>query len=100
MLCPPSPSVQLTQGPERCPHLGGEEFRLLPCGEVAAPVDLIEVGEAGVDRLNPTAWGSPDLSWERRETDRHRDRRRSLAGHPSCGLGLSRLPVPPGGRSA
>jgi hypothetical protein len=36
---------------------------------VAAPVDLVEVSEAGVDRLNPAARGSKDLTGERRETD-------------------------------
>ena len=47
---------------------------------MAAAVDLVEVREAGVDRLDPAARGSPDLAGERREADRNRDRRRSLAG--------------------
>ena len=38
----PLPSAQR---PERGPHLAGEELRLLPGGEVAAPVDRVEVGE-------------------------------------------------------
>jgi len=67
---------------------------------VAAPVDLVEVGEAGLDRLNPAARGSPELTGERREADGNRDRRRSLAGRTSCGQEPSRLPVPPGGRGA
>ena len=33
----------------------GEELGLLPGGEVAAPVDLVEVGEVGVDLLDPAA---------------------------------------------
>jgi hypothetical protein len=46
-----------------------EQLRLLPGGEVAAPVDLVEVGEAGVDRLGPAARARPDLAGERREAD-------------------------------
>jgi hypothetical protein len=63
---------------------------------VAPAVDLAEVSEAGVDRLNPAARGSEDLAGERREADGNRDRGRSLAGRTGCGL--SGLPVPPGGR--
>src|SRR5918996_753274 len=92
--------ASVAQGAERGPHLGGEELRLLPGGEVAAPVDLVEVGEAGVDRLDPAARGSEDLAGERREADGNRDRRRSLAGRTGCGLSLTGLPVPPGGRGA
>src|SRR5262245_2193918 len=84
--------------PESRAHLGGEELRLLPGGEVAAPVDLVEVGEAGVDRLDPAARGSPDLAGERREADGNRDRRRNLAAR--TGQKLSELPVPPRGRGA
>ena len=67
---------------------------------MAAPVDLVEVGEVGVDRLDPAARGSPDLAGERREADRNRDRRRSLAGRTGCGQDPSKFPVPPGGRGA
>src|SRR5262249_47028299 len=69
-------------------QLFDEELRLLPGGEVAAPVDLVEVREVGVDRLDPAARGSPELAGERREADRNRDRRRSLAGRTGCGLVL------------
>jgi hypothetical protein len=34
---------------------------------VAALADLVEVGEAGVDRIDPAPLGSPDLVGERRE---------------------------------
>ena len=61
-----------------------EELRLLPGGEVAAPVGLVEVGEAGVDRLDPAARGREDLAGEVREADRNRDRRRRLAGRGRC----------------
>jgi hypothetical protein len=67
---------------------------------VAAPVDLVEVGEAGENHLDPAERGREDLAGERREADRNRDRRRSLAGRTGCGLGPSELPVPPGGRGA
>jgi hypothetical protein len=92
--------VWLAQRAECSPHLDGEELRLLPGGEVAAPVDLVEVREVRVDRLDPAARGSPDLAGERREADRNRDRRRSLAGRTGYGLGPSKFPVPPGGRGA
>src|SRR5215211_7297066 len=65
---------------------------------MASPVDLVEIGEARVNRLNPAAWGSPDLAGECCEADGNRDRRRSFAGCTSCGQNLSELPVPPGGR--
>src|SRR3712207_9006188 len=42
-----------SQRPERCPDLLREEPRLLPGGEVTAPVDRVEVSEVGVDRLDP-----------------------------------------------
>src|SRR5262245_14837658 len=81
---------------ERSAQFRREQLRFLPGGEVAAPVDLAEVGEAGVDRLNPAARGSPDLAGERREADGNLDRRRSLAGRTGCGQKLSKLPVPSG----
>src|SRR5512134_1761343 len=89
-----SPSWGPPQGLERCAQLRREERRFFPGGEVAALVDLVEVGEAGVDRLNPAARGSPDLAGERREADGNRDRRRSLGGIRR-GQELSELPVPP-----
>src|SRR4051794_17263259 len=57
--------------PERGADLLREEIRLLPGGEVAAPRDFVEVVEAGIGLLGPTARGSPDLARERREADRH-----------------------------
>jgi hypothetical protein len=96
----PTTMVSLAQRAECSPHLGGEEHRLLPGGEVAAPVDLVEVGEAGLDNLDPGARGSPDFAGESREADRNRDRRRSLASRMGSGHGPSGLPVPPGGRGA
>src|SRR5262245_24535305 len=74
------PDHALPQRLERRAQLRREECRLFPCREVSAAVDLVEVGEAGVDRLDPAARGSPELAGERRESDRNPDRRRSLAG--------------------
>src|SRR5918994_7290423 len=74
-----APWHQLAQRSERRAELFREELRFFPGGEVATPLDLVEVGEAGVDRLDPAAGGSPDLAGERREANRHGDRRRSLA---------------------
>src|SRR5262249_16525144 len=85
-------------GAECRTQLGGEELRLLPGGEVAAPGDRIVVGEPGVDRLDPTARSSPDLAGERREADRNRDRRRGLTGR--TGNRPPKFPVRPGGRRA
>src|SRR5690349_9908999 len=83
--------LRLAQCLERRPYLLAEQLRLFPCGEVTAPVDLIEVGEAGVALLNPASRGSPDLARESGESDRDRDLRRHLPGRTS--RGLSALPV-------
>src|ERR671919_1120337 len=77
--------ARLAQGSERRPELLGEQLGLLPGGEVAAPVDLVEVGEGGVGPLDPTPRAAPDLTGERGEADRDRDLRRS----PACCSGLS-----------
>jgi hypothetical protein len=66
---PQSESSGSAQRSECRTQLGREQLRLLPGGEVAASVDLVEVGEAGVDHLNPAARGSPELAGERREAD-------------------------------
>ena len=47
-----------SQRPEGGADLVGEELRLLPGGEVAAPVDLVEVGEVGVATSRPSCAGS------------------------------------------
>jgi len=88
----------LAKRPERGTDLRREQLRLFPGGEVAALLDLVEVGEAGVDRLDPAARGGPDLAGERREADRHGDRRRRLAARKRCGQRSSVLPVRPGRR--
>src|SRR5215472_17316415 len=84
---------QSAQGLERRSDLGREQLGLLPGGEVAAPVDLVEVGEGGVRLLDPTARGPEDLAGECGEADRYRDCGSSLAGRE--GLGSSPLPVLP-----
>src|SRR5215203_4009865 len=63
---------------------------------MTALVDLVEVDEVGIRRLDPAAWGPEDLAGEGGEADRQRDLRRRLAGRKS--LGSSELPVPPGRR--
>ena len=60
---------------ERRAHLLREELRLLPGGEVASVVHLVEVVERGIGLLGPAARGPPDLARERREADRDRRRR-------------------------
>ena len=87
---------QLAERPEARADLGREQFGLFPRGEVAAPVDLVEVGEGGVGLLDPAVRGPEDLAGEDGEADRDRDLRRSLSGRAGCGLPV--LPVLPGGR--
>jgi hypothetical protein len=41
----------LAQRSERCPDLGTEEFRLLPCCKVAAVIDLVKVDEIVITTL-------------------------------------------------
>src|SRR4029453_6781308 len=48
-------SLALAKRPERCAELVGEELRLLPGCQVAAPVDFVEVNEVGVGLLRPAA---------------------------------------------
>jgi hypothetical protein len=57
------PLLRLAQGPERHPELFREQFRLLPGGEVAALVDLVEVDEVGVGTLGPAARWSISRTW-------------------------------------
>src|SRR4051794_39725077 len=56
--------ARLAKCPERRADLGGEELRLLPRGEMAASVHLVEVREVGIGHLDPAARGSPDLVGE------------------------------------
>ena len=46
---------------------------------MAAPVDLVEVDEVGVDLFDPAARGPPDLAGEGGEADRNRDLRQEPA---------------------
>ena len=64
-------NAELAKRLERRAKLGREQFWFLPSREMAALVDLVEVGDAGVDRLNPAPRGSPDLAGESREGDRN-----------------------------
>src|SRR3954452_8205480 len=72
MLAPLGSSAQW---PERGAELGREQLGLLPGGEVAAPVHLVEVGDVRVARVDPAAWRPPDLAGERREGERDGRRR-------------------------
>src|SRR5687767_6464828 len=67
---------------------------------MSAAVDLLEVSEAGVDRLDPAPRRRPDFARERREADGDRDRWRNRAGRAGGGQELSKLPIPPCGRGA
>src|SRR3954451_19082034 len=92
---PTLPLSRLAQRAERGADLFRKELRLLPCGEVAAPLGLVEVDEVGVGPLDPAARRPEDLAGERGEADRERDLRRSLTGRTRFRLSLSELPVPP-----
>src|SRR5262245_3268267 len=98
-IAPAAGTRRLSQRLERRAQLRREECRFFPGCEVSAAVDLVEVGETGVDRFGPTAWGGPDLARERGEADRNLDRRRSPTSRTGCGQKLTELPVPAGGRS-
>src|SRR5215472_9543821 len=70
----PPIGVWLAQLLERRPHLGGEEVRLFPGGEVAAPVDLVVVDEVlGIRALRPAARGLVELVGEDADGERDRD---------------------------
>src|ERR1700736_1099704 len=84
---------------KRRTHLLAEELGLLPRGEVATLVDLVEVDDVRVRRLDPAARRPPDLARERCEAERDRRRRqRLLAG--SRRVWPVGLPVRPRCRSA
>src|SRR5215211_3108270 len=87
------PSPPLPERSECRLDFGGEELRLLPRRKVAAPIDLVEIGEAGIRVVGPAAWGPPDLAGESREAGRDRDLRRSLAGRSRSSCGVSVFPV-------
>jgi hypothetical protein len=61
----------LVHGPERGPDLVREQRRLLPCGEVAALVDLVVIDEVGIGPLRPTPRGLILLSGK--DAQGHRD---------------------------
>src|SRR5829696_3023421 len=65
------PLLRLAQGQERHPELLREQFRLLPGGEVAALVDLVEEGQVGVGTLGPAARRSMSRTWGLLPTSRN-----------------------------
>src|SRR5919197_5118429 len=84
--------------PEGRSHFGRKELRLLPGGEVPAPLDLVGVGDVGITGLDPAARALPNLAGERGEADREHDLGRSLAGRCRSGCKLSVLPIRPSRR--
>src|SRR5262249_21625203 len=66
------------------PDLFREELRLLPRGEVAAPVGFVEIDQVWVDLLRPAAGRLEDLAGEDGECNRERE----LRGlRPGCDRG-------------
>src|SRR5215203_710011 len=51
----PSGQLLLAQRPERRADLVREELRLLPCREVPALLDFVEINEVGVGLFSPAA---------------------------------------------
>lgn len=73
----------ITLGLERRPDLRRKQHGLFPGGEVTALVHLVEIDDVGLRLLDPAWRGPPDLSGERREPDRNRNRRERLAWRTS-----------------
>ena len=72
--------LPLTQCPERGAHFGGEQVRLLPGGEVTAPVEPVVMDEvAGIRALGPAARGLVQLVGEDADGERFLIRRRPSA---------------------
>src|SRR5262245_39481230 len=90
------PLVSLAQGAEGLAELTREQLGLLPGGEVAARVDLVEVDEVVVGLLDPVARGLEDLAGEHREGHRERDVRGRLLERSRDTPSV--LPVQPRGR--
>src|ERR1700751_3701538 len=82
---------------ERRAQLGREQLRLLPGGEVAAFVDLVEIDEVAVGTLGPTLRRAVDLAWKHRHCDRDRYVRGLLTRGVQDRRGV--LPVEPRGRN-
>src|ERR1044072_5315486 len=71
----PRAAAALAQGPEACAHLVGEQLRLFPGREVAAPVDPVVVDEVvGIGPLGPAAGRLVELLREDADGVRDRDR--------------------------
>src|SRR5262249_38303262 len=71
-ICPHSSRSQLAQRLERRAQLSGEELWLLPCREVTAPVDLMEVDQVAIGASGPGLRSPIDVL--RKDRDAHRDR--------------------------
>src|SRR5215213_31502 len=86
------PLLRLAQGQERHPELLREQFRLLPGGEVAALVDLVEEGQVGVGTLGPAARRSMSRTWGLLPTSRNALPERGLGfAHPTSDAGEGSL---------
>src|SRR5437763_6389828 len=63
------PSLGSTERPEGVAQLAGEQLRLLPGREVAAPIDLVVVDELRIRPLRPAARRGIQLVREDRDAD-------------------------------
>src|SRR5262245_4157177 len=66
-------SSQLAQRLEGGAELAGEQLRLLPCCEVTAPVDDVEVDQLVIGALGPALRRAIDLAGEHRDRGRQRN---------------------------
>jgi hypothetical protein len=59
---PPFISGRFAERSERGSEFGTDEFRLFPCREVTALIDLIEINEVAIGTLGPALWRTVDLA--------------------------------------
>src|SRR5262249_2207840 len=72
--CRSTTGIQSAQRRERGPHLLCEELRLLPRGEVPAPLDLVVIDEVvGIGALGPTSGRLIQLVGEDADRERNGD---------------------------
>src|SRR5438876_398370 len=79
-------------------ELGREELGLLPCREVSALVDLVEVDQVAIGAPGPCFRGSVYVLRKYRDGDRQRDLGGLLRGRNNDAASCAVLPVQPRGR--
>src|SRR5262245_34625162 len=88
-------SLRVPERSERGGQLGREELGLLPCGEVSALVDLVEVSQLGIGAPRPCLRGSIDVLRKYRDGDRQRDLGGLLRARGNDAASCAVFPVQP-----